>query len=70
MNVNIDALKQLIKEKFNGNMAEFSREIQIDYSYINQILNNHKPSTSKKLCDNIIRFCKKNNLKYTKYIFF
>lgn len=68
MEVNIKAVKQLISEKFDNKLTCFVSEIKTDYSYTNQILNGRKSAKSKKICDAIIEYCKKNNLDYMKYI--
>lgn len=70
MKINVMAVRELIKEKFDNKVSKFVKEIQVDYSYANQILNGHKSPESKKICDGIILYCKKNNIDYHKYIFF
>ena len=69
LKINIEAVQELIKEKFDGKLANFVSELDVDYSYMNQIMNGHKSSGSKKVCDGIIAYCKKNKLNYNKYIF-
>lgn len=68
MELNIKTVKQLISERFDNKLTCFVSEIKTDYSYTNQILNGKKSARSKKVCDAIIEYCKKNNLDYMKYI--
>lgn len=70
MRLNIEAIMKLIEERFGNKLVNFVREIQVDYSYANQVLKGHKSSGSKKICDGVITYCKKNNLDYHEYIFF
>ncbi len=69
MELNLLAIKSLIKERFRNNTAWFSEEIGIDKGYCYQILNGKKKSGSKKACDGVILYCKRNNLNYLDYIF-
>ena len=69
MRVNIPNLNKLIKEKFRGNRTFFAETIEINRSYLNQILNNKIENNSSKICNAIIKYCEKNNLDYKEYIF-
>ena len=69
MRVNISNLNKLIKEKFRGNQTFFAETIEIDRSYLNQILHNKIDNNSYKICNAIIKYCEKNNLNYKDYIF-
>lgn len=69
MRVNIPNLTNLIKEKYRGNQSFFAEEAEIDRCYLNQILNGKVQNNSPKICNKIIRYCEKNNLNYTDYIF-
>lgn len=69
MEINIEGVKQLIKEKFRNNKKWFAEEIGVDYSYLYRILNKKRKANSLKTCNGIIRYCKNNNLDHNKYIF-
>ena len=69
MRINVKAVKDLIENEFDGKLSTFSREIGMDYSYINQIMNGHRLPDSKKACEGVIELCKRR-LKFEKYIFF
>lgn len=69
MRLNIEATRQLIKEKYRNNKAWFAEELGVDRGYFSQILNEKCASTSKKVCDSMIIYCQKNNLNYLEYIF-
>lgn len=70
MEVNIEKVKELIKEKFRGNQTFFAETIGIDRHYLNQILLKRQKPSSPKLCNAIIRYCIINKLKKEDYIFF
>lgn len=70
MKINIEAVRKLILTNFAGKLTLFAKEIDVDYSYINSIMNGHKPAGSKKICDGLISYCKREKLDYNEYIFF
>lgn len=69
MEVNIENVVKLINSEFRGNKLWFSEEIGIDYSYLLSILSGKRRPDSKKMCENIVEFCKKRNIDYHNYIF-
>lgn len=69
MRVNVSSLSNLIEQKYRGNQSFFAEDAGIDRSYLNQLLNGKIDSDSPKICNNIIRYCEKNNLNYKDYIF-
>lgn len=69
MRVNVCNLSTLIEQKYRGNQSFFAEDAEIDRSYLNQLLNGKIDSNSPKICNNIIRYCEKNNLNYKDYIF-
>ncbi len=70
MKINIKEVRKLIQERFDNKLTNFVTELGIDYSYMNLIMNGHRAPDSKKVCDRIVEYCKKNNLDYSKYVFF
>lgn len=70
MEVNVEAIQELIDEKFRGNVSWFADEIQVDKAYIASILNYKRDAKSNKFIVGIINYCKKNNLNYENYIIF
>lgn len=70
MEVDINAVNELIQEEYRGNQTWFAEEIEINRSYLNQILNGKKSPKSNKLCAVMIKFCKKTKRNYKKYIIF
>ena len=70
MELNLEAIKEHIKQKYRNNYTWFAEAIEVDESYFNQIINEKKPSNSNKVCNAIIIYCEKNNLNYKDYIFF
>lgn len=68
MKINTEAVKDLIKEKFRNNKSWFAEVIGVDKSYLSQILNEKVNTSSFKVCNGIIDYCKKSNLDYNQYI--
>jgi hypothetical protein len=69
MRLNIEAINQLIKDKFRNNKSFFADEIKVDNGYLSGVLNEKKTSYSNKVCNAVIVYCEKNNLNYKDYIF-
>lgn len=70
MKLNVEAIQKLVEDRFNGQLSKFVNELKMDYSYVNQIVKGHKSPGSKKLCDKVIDYCKRNNLDFHEFIFF
>lgn len=70
MQVNVEAIQQLIDTYFRGNIAWFADEIGVNRSYISSILNHKRKADSDKIIVGIIAYCKRNNLNYEKYVIF
>ncbi len=70
MKINIEAIRLLIEDKFHNRLSYFVAEIGVDYSYMNLIMNGHRAPNSKKVCEKIIEYCKRNDLDYRQYIIF
>lgn len=70
MQLDIEAISQLIKEKFRNNKTAFAEEIGVNRAYLNLVLNKKAISHSPKICDGVIKYCKRNKLNYNKYIIF
>jgi hypothetical protein len=69
LRVNIEAVLQLIEERFRNNKSFFAETIGVDPSYLNSVLNKKAIDHSPKICNGIVRYCKQNNLNETDYIF-
>ena len=70
MEINIEAIKKLIKDKYRDNQSWFASDIGINISYLNEIINKRKSAKSNKLCLAIIKWCEKNKENHKKYIIF
>lgn len=70
MEINIEKVKLLIKERFRNNKTWFAEEIGVNRSYLNQIICGKKTASSPKTIKGVISYCKKNNLNYKEYINF
>lgn len=69
MEIDVEEVKKLIKERFRNNKKWFAEEIGIDYSYLLLILKGKKKPTSAKFIKLLKQYCKKNKLDYNSYIF-
>lgn len=69
MIANIEAIKELIKERFRGNITWFAEEIGMDATYVSTILNNPDKRKSDRFCNLVIKYCELNNLDFKNYIF-
>lgn len=69
MHINTYNLLNLIKTNFRNNKTWFCEEMQISRSYFYKILNSTEKD-SKKLCNSLISYCKKNNISIQTFIFF
>lgn len=70
MEVNINAIQCLINEEYRGNQSWFATDIDVNVSYLNEILNKRKSARSNKLCLAIIKYCEKKKKNFKKYINF
>lgn len=70
MEINTEALRELINENFRGNVSWFAEEIKVDKRYISALLNHKRKTNSNKIIVGIIIYCKKHNLNYEKYVIF
>ena len=70
MLVNIDAINELIKNRFRNNKSYFADEIGVNRAYLSMILNANGKEDSPKVCNGIIKYCKENNLNLKDYIIF
>ena len=69
MKIKIEKLQLLIKEVFKNNQQECASKLGVSREYLNKILNTEENLDSPKLCNALIMYCKKNNLKEEDYIF-
>lgn len=69
MEINIEAIINLLKERFEGNQAKMARVLGISRYQLNTILNNNGKHAGKKIIGSIIKYCDINELDFHKYIF-
>ena len=70
MEVRIDKVQELIKQKYRNNQTFFAEKLNVDRSYLNQLLNKKVNNRSPKICNAIINYCKERGLDCKDYIFF
>ena len=70
MQINVEAVKNLIQERHRGNQSLFAELISIDAHYFNQRMRGDMKPTSPKACRGVIDYCKKNNLNINEFIIF
>lgn len=68
MDLNKEAILVLIKERFRNNKTFFAETLGINRSYLNQILNGRKKTSSPKTVNRLIKYCKENDLDINDYI--
>lgn len=69
MEVNIEELKKLLKEKFYNNKSLMAKVFGIEVSHVSKVLKNNGKGAGAKFCGAIIKYCEDNKLDYKKYIF-
>ncbi len=69
MEVNIEALEKLLKDKFNGNQTAFAEATGLERTHVNKVFKNKGKGAGAIFCGAIIKYCNENKLDYQKYIF-
>lgn len=69
MEINIEALEELLENKFNGNQTLFAETIGLERSHVNKVFCNKGRGAGATFCGAIIKYCNNNNLDYQEYIF-
>ena len=69
MEINIEELERLLKEKFNGNQTAFAEATGLERTHVNKVFKSRGKGAGAIFCGAIIKYCDKNNLDYKKYIF-
>lgn len=70
MEINIEAVQQLVDERFRGNVSWFAEEIEVDKTYVAALLKHKREANSNKVIVGIIAYCKRNGLNHEKYVIF
>lgn len=70
MEINIEELGKLLKERFNNNQTTFAQEMGIDRTHVNKVFKNKGKGAGALFCGAIIKYCNDNNLDYRNYIIF
>lgn len=68
MEIKIEEVKQLIKDRFHDNNSYFAKEIGMGREYVSTIINERKNTYSPKFCNALIAYCEKNSIDFKKYI--
>jgi len=69
MHPNINAINNLIQEKFKGNKAAFALVLGINRSHVSLILNNKGKGAGAVFLGALINYCQKEGLDFKDYIF-
>lgn len=69
MEVNIEALEELLEKKFNGNQTAFAENLGLERTHVNKVFKNKGKGAGAIFCGAIIKYCNNNRLDYQKYIF-
>ena len=68
MEINVEALNILLKERFNSNQAKMARVLGVDKPQLNRILKNNGKGAGKKFFGGLIKYCDFNELDFHGYI--
>lgn len=69
MNLNMDSFKQFIKDEFGGVSTVAAKELNLNTSTVTRVLAN-KISPGLKFYGELIKYCKKKDIDYTRIIDF
>lgn len=69
MELNMEALNKLLKEKFDNNQAKMARILGVSKYQLNIVLKNNGAHAGKKFIGAIIKFCDVNEYDFRDYIF-
>ena len=69
MKINIEALKELLRDKFDGNQTVFAETMGLERTHVNKVFKNNGKGAGTIFCGAIIKYCESNNMDYKKYIF-
>jgi hypothetical protein len=64
-----EKVRELMKNKADGNYNEFSRQLGVDVAHLHRVLNTESKA-GPKLLGRLMVFCKENDLDFNNYIFF
>jgi len=70
MELNIEALEQLLKEEFDNNQTLFAETLGLERTHVNKVFRKKGKGAGAVFCGAILRYCKEKNIKEEKYIFF
>lgn len=68
MEINIESLSNLIREKFRNNKRFFAETIGVGETTFYSVMAGRGNKHSPKIIKKIIKYCKENNLNYEDYI--
>lgn len=69
MEVNVEALSILLKERFDNNQAKMARVLGVDKPQLNRVLNCNGKCAGKKFFGGLIKYCDFNEIDFHDYIF-
>lgn len=69
MNINKEAIKELMTQFANDNWNEFARQLGIDVSHLYRTITEKQRKAGAKFIQALLKFCKLHNLNSDDYIF-
>lgn len=69
MEINLEAVKEMLNKRFDGNQARMARVLNISRNQLNVVLKSGQ-SAGKKVIGAIIKYCEVNELDFHKYVIF
>lgn len=69
MKINIQALLELLKIRFDNNQSKMARVLGISKYQLNTVFKNNGKCAGKKVIGSLIKYCDTNELNFRDYIF-
>ena len=69
MNVNVEALSELLKERFNNNQTKMAKAFGVSRYQLNTVLRKNGKGAGADFCGAVINWCECNGIYYKNYIF-
>lgn len=63
-----EKIKEMMRDKAEGNYHEFARQLNLDVAQVHRVLNTNA-NAGPKFLGQLMRFCQENGLNFQQYIF-
>lgn len=69
MELKIEKLNELLKDRFNNNQTLFAQTLGLERTHVNKVFKSNGKGAGAVFCGAIIKYCNENGLNYKDYIF-